>query len=154
HHSGKRGGVARLQYRLAGDDRQCDERPGPRLSRRCAPAARRKDSDVDTERPQRPVRQAVRTESGMSLLNLFRRRGSAPVARERLQVLLAYERATRDQPNLLAVLREEIMAVITKHVAVEQDNIQVRMDRRDNTSTIEIEVEIPNSSRAVLAAAS
>ena len=90
----------------------------------------------------------------MSLLNLFRRRGSAPVARERLQVLLAYERATRDQPNLLAVLREEIMAVITKHVPVQQDNIQVRMDRRDNTSTIEIEVEIPNSSRAVLAAAS
>ena len=90
----------------------------------------------------------------MSLLNLFRRRGSAPVARERLQVLLAYERATRDQPNLLAVLREEIMAVITKHVPVEQDNIQVRMDRRNNTSAVEIEVEIPNSSRAVLAAAS
>ena len=90
----------------------------------------------------------------MSLLNLFRRRGSAPVARERLQVLLAYERATRGQPNLLAILREEIMAVITKHVAVEQDHIQVRMDRRNNTSTIEIEVEIPNSSRGVLAAAS
>jgi len=90
----------------------------------------------------------------MSLLNLFRRRGSAPVARERLQVLLAYERATRGQPNLLAILREEIMAVITKHVPVEQDHIQVRMDRRNNTSTIEIEVEIPNSSRGVLAAAS
>jgi cell division topological specificity factor len=90
----------------------------------------------------------------MSLLNLFRRRGTAPVARERLQVLLAYERATRGQPNLLAILREEIMAVITKHVPVEQDNIQVRMDRRDNTSTIEIEVEIPNSSRAALAVAS
>ena len=46
----------------------------------------------------------------MSLLNLFRRRGTAPVARERLQVLLAYERATRGQPNLLALLREEILA--------------------------------------------
>jgi cell division topological specificity factor len=90
----------------------------------------------------------------MSLLNLFRRRGTAPVARERLQVLLAYERATRGQPNLLAILREEIMAVITKHVPVEQDNIQVRMDRRDNTSTIEIEVEIPHSARAALAVAS
>ena len=90
----------------------------------------------------------------MSLLNLFRRRGSAPVARERLQVLLAYERATRGQPNLLAILREEIMAVITKHVPVEQDNIQVRMDRRDNTSTIEIEVEIPNKARTAFAAAS
>jgi cell division topological specificity factor len=90
----------------------------------------------------------------MSLLNLFRRRGSAPVARERLQVLLAYERATRGQPDLLALLREEIMAVITKHIAVEPDNVQVRMDRRGNVSTIGIEVEIPQSPRAVLAAAS
>ena len=90
----------------------------------------------------------------MSLLNLFRRRGTAPVARERLQVLLAYERATRGQPNLLAILREEILAVITKHVPVEQDNVQARMDRRENISTIEIEVEIPHSARAALAVAS
>ena len=90
----------------------------------------------------------------MSLLNLFRRRGTAPVARERLQVLLAYERATRGQPNLLAILREEILAVITKHVPVEQDNVQVRMDRRENISTIEIEVEIPQSARAAFAVAS
>ena len=31
----------------------------------------------------------------MTLFDLFKRRGSAPVARERLQVLLAYERQNR-----------------------------------------------------------
>ena len=90
----------------------------------------------------------------MSLLDLFRRRGSAPVARERLQVLLAYERATRGQPNLLAILKEEIMAVITKHVAVDHDNVTVRMDSGKGISTIEIEVEIPHSKGALLAVAS
>ena len=69
----------------------------------------------------------------MSLFNLFRRRGSAPVARERLQILLAHERAARGQPDLLALLREEILAVIAKHVTVERENVQVRMDRGETS---------------------
>jgi cell division topological specificity factor len=81
----------------------------------------------------------------MSLLNLFRRRGSAPVARDRLQILLAHERASRGgQPDLLNVLREEILAVIAKHVKIEDENVQVTMDRGGEVSTLEIDVEIPN----------
>ena len=37
-------------------------------------------------------------ESGMNLFNLFKRRGSAPVARDRLQILLAYERGSTRGP--------------------------------------------------------
>ncbi len=88
----------------------------------------------------------------MNLLDLFKRRGSAPVARERLQVLLAYERQNRNQPDLVAILREEIMAVITKHVQVNQDDVQVTMDRGERTSTLEIDIQIPNAG-AVAAAA-
>ena len=80
----------------------------------------------------------------MSMFNLFRRRGSAPVARDRLQILLAHERAARGQSDLLAILREEIMAVIAKHVTVERDNVLVRLDRGVTVSTLEIDVEIPN----------
>ena len=90
----------------------------------------------------------------MNLFNLFRRRGSAPVARERLQILLAHERAARGQPDLLAILREEILAVIAKHVTVEHDNVHVRMDRGITVSTLEIDVEIPNSARIAIAVAS
>jgi len=79
----------------------------------------------------------------MSFFNPFRRRGSAPVARERLQILLAYERAVRGKSDLLALLREEILAVIAKHVTVDADNVEVRMDRGDKISTLEIDVEIP-----------
>jgi cell division topological specificity factor len=80
----------------------------------------------------------------MTLFHLFRRRRSAPIARERLQILLAHERATRGQPDLLAVLREEILAVIGKHVSIEHDNVTVRMDRGATVSTLEIDVELPN----------
>jgi cell division topological specificity factor len=81
----------------------------------------------------------------MSMFNLFRRRGSAPVARDRLQILLAHERAARGQSDLLAILREEILAVIAKHVTVERDNVLVRMDRGATVSTLEIDVEIRTS---------
>lgn len=88
----------------------------------------------------------------MSLFDLFKRRGSAPVARERLQLLLAYERKNRNQPDLVAVLREEIMAVIIRHVQVDQEHVQVSMDRGERMSTLEIDIHIPNAG-AVAAAA-
>jgi cell division topological specificity factor len=79
----------------------------------------------------------------MTLLKLFRR-GSAPLARERLQILLAHERHTQNQPDLLGVLREEILDVISRHVAFETDKVQIKMDRGRSVSTLEVEIEIPN----------
>jgi cell division topological specificity factor len=90
----------------------------------------------------------------MRFLNLFRRRRSAPVARERLQILLSYERAARGQADLLSVLREEILSAISKHVTVERENVQIRMDRGQAVSTIEIDVAIPHSAGLLLAAGS
>jgi cell division topological specificity factor len=76
--------------------------------------------------------------------NLFRRRGSAPVARERLQILLSHERSARGDSDLLGVLREEMLAVLRKHVPVEQDYVVMRMDRGATLSTLEIEILIPH----------
>ncbi|SFO67321.1 cell division topological specificity factor [Mesorhizobium sp. NFR06] len=89
----------------------------------------------------------------MSILDLFKRRTSAPVARERLQLLLAYERQSRGQPDLVSVLREEIMAVIARHVQIDQDYLQVSMERGATMSTLEIDIQIPNKSAQPLAMA-
>ena len=89
----------------------------------------------------------------MTLFSLLKR-GSAPVARERLQILLAHERAERSECDLLGVLREEIMAVISRHVAYEPDKVQIKMDRGKSVSTLEVEIEIPNGFGAKLAKAS
>ena len=80
----------------------------------------------------------------MNLLNFFARKSSAPVARERLQLLLAHERSMVGQSDLIAILREEILAVIAKHVRLEPDKVRVRMERGDSVSTLEVEVEVPN----------
>jgi len=88
----------------------------------------------------------------MSLFDFFRR-GSAPVARERLQILLAHERATRGQSDLLGVLREEILAVISRHISFEPDKVQIKMDRGKSVSTLEVDIEIPNGLGGALVAA-
>ena len=80
----------------------------------------------------------------MNLLRFFRS-GSAPVARERLQILLAHERSAGNQPDLLAILREEILAVIGRHVTFEPDKVQIKLDRGKTVSTLAVDIEIPNS---------
>jgi len=80
----------------------------------------------------------------MSILNLFRRRGSAPLARERLQILLSHERSAGNQPDLLAILHEDILATIARQITVQRENVHVRIDRGATVSTLEIDVEIPH----------
>jgi len=88
----------------------------------------------------------------VNLLALFRRQNTAPVARERLQILLAHERAAVGGSDLIALLQEEILAVIAKHVAVDRDKVQIKLDRGDPVSTLEIDVEVPSLLRATSAA--
>jgi cell division topological specificity factor len=82
----------------------------------------------------------------MSLFYFFRR-GSAPIARERLQILLAHERVACSHPDLLGILRQEILAVIGRHVSFEPDKVQIKMNRGRSMSTLIVDIEIPNRDR-------
>jgi len=81
----------------------------------------------------------------MNLLNFFAfaRARSAPVARERLQILLTHERSAGNTSDLVNVLREEVLAVIARHVSIDPDKVEVRLDRGKAVSTLEIEIELP-----------
>jgi cell division topological specificity factor len=81
----------------------------------------------------------------MNLFRFFQPAASAPMARERLQILLEYERKLGSQVDLFAVLREEILAVVSKHVSVDPDKVQVTVDRRAKFSTLAVDIEIPNT---------
>jgi cell division topological specificity factor len=93
----------------------------------------------------------------MSMFRLFSGRpapapASAPIARERLQILLAHERGLRGQPDLLMLLREEILSVVSRHVALDPEKVMVRMERGRNVSTLEVDIELPNGFEPALAA--
>lgn len=91
------------------------------------------------------------------MINLLRRFGgrsaSAPVARERLQILLAHERGLRGQPELLGLLRAEILSAVSRHVVLDPDKVIVRMERGKTVSTLEVDIEVPNGFERSFAAA-
>ena len=88
-----------------------------------------------------------------SLLRFFSgRTASAPVARERLQILLAHERSLRGRPDLLELLREEILAVVSRHVVLDPDKVIVKMERGESVSTLEVDIELPNGFERIAAA--
>ena len=144
HHPRERRCAARLECGNASDAEQSGQPARARLFRSRAPAQRRNDSNTSPQRKPRNFQQAVRTEGSMKLFKLFGR-GSAPVARERLQILLAHERNALHQPDLLGVLREEILALISRHVSFDPDKVQIKMDRGKSVSTLAVDIEIPNS---------
>jgi cell division topological specificity factor len=91
----------------------------------------------------------------MSFFDFVKRRGSAPVARERLQILLEYERCLTGQTDLVAVLRDEILAVVERHVVVNREKVRVRVERRGEAiSILRVGVEIPNARRIASASRS
>lgn len=84
----------------------------------------------------------------MSIFNFFRKKSTAPVARERLQLMLAHERIAGSDNRLMAVLQEEILAVIARHFPIDRDKVRVKLGRDDEVNTLEIDIEMPGRARA------
>jgi cell division topological specificity factor len=83
----------------------------------------------------------------MRMFSFLRPVSSAPVARERLQILLEYERNLVSQTDLIAVLREEILAVVGRHVTIDPDRVQISVDRGAKFSILAVDIQIPNKTR-------
>ncbi|MGJ0424996.1 cell division topological specificity factor MinE [Methylocystis sp.] len=89
----------------------------------------------------------------MNIFGLFGRRGAtAPVARERLQILLAHERKSARDSDLIAVLHKEVLIAISKHINVDPEKVMVKMHRKEDMSLLEIDIEIePEATRETIA---
>jgi len=80
----------------------------------------------------------------MSLLDLFKRRQkTASVAKERLQILVAHERAQRNAPSYLPELKNDILEVIKKYVNVDPDAITVNVGHEGKCEVLELNIALP-----------
>ena len=83
----------------------------------------------------------------MSFFGRLRRRepppGTAPVARERLQVLLSHERGSPRNANKMGALKEDIVMAIARHMLVKPEAVNVKIERRAEVSILRIAVDIP-----------
>lgn len=82
----------------------------------------------------------------MRLMDLFRasRKGSASIAKERLQILVAHDRAERNRPSYLPKLQKEILEVIRKYVKVEHDAISVNLEQDEHREILELNIVLPD----------
>jgi len=87
----------------------------------------------------------------MGFLSFFlgEKKNTASVAKERLQLILAHERNGRSaSPDYLPQLQRELVAVISKYVSINPDDIKVHMERQDNLEVLEVKIELPEPGRA------
>ncbi|MGH7093420.1 MAG: cell division topological specificity factor MinE, partial [Stellaceae bacterium] len=67
---------------------------------------------------------------------------TAAIAKERLKIVLAHERAGRDAPDFLPRLQKELLAVVSRYVQIKEDMIRVNLGRAGDTSLLEINIEL------------
>ncbi|AOM00194.1 cell division topological specificity factor MinE [Cobetia marina] len=86
----------------------------------------------------------------MKLLDFLKRerKKTANVAKERLQIIVAHQRSQRDQPDYMPMLERELLEVIRKYVQVDQDAINISLDREDDCSVLELNVTLPRPGEA------
>ena len=82
----------------------------------------------------------------MSIFDYFRTKktSSASLAKERLQVIVAHERGMRQQPDYLPKMQQEIIEVIKKYIAIDNDQVKVTLDNNDHCSILELNVTLPD----------
>lgn len=85
----------------------------------------------------------------MSFLSflLGEKKKTATVAKERLQIILAHERAGRNasEPDYLPALQRELVAVIGKYISINPEDIRVNLERHDNLEVLEVKIELPDT---------
>ena len=81
----------------------------------------------------------------MSFLSflLGEKKTSASVAKDRLQLILINERGDGMAPDYLPRLQQELVAVISKYVKINPEDIKINLDRQDSLEILEVKIELP-----------
>ncbi len=84
----------------------------------------------------------------MALLDFFlsRKKNTANIAKERLQIIVAERRRGDSEPHYLPQLKRDILEVICKYVKIDPDMVTVQLDQKgDDISILELNVTLPES---------
>ena len=92
----------------------------------------------------------------MSFLSFFlgeKKKSTASVAKERLQLILAHERSGHNagtSPDYLPALQKELVAVISKYIPINPEDIKVHLERQDDLEVLEVKIELPDNQREAM----
>ncbi|KYP92059.1 cell division topological specificity factor MinE [Rosenbergiella epipactidis] len=87
----------------------------------------------------------------MALLDFFlsRKKNTANIAKERLQIIVAERRRGDSEPHYLPQLKRDILEVICKYVKIDPDMVTVQLDQKgEDISILELNVTLPEAEEA------
>jgi len=78
----------------------------------------------------------------MGFLDYFKRpQKSASIAKDRLSIIVARERGTtRNTPDYLPQLQQELLQVIAKYELIDLDQVSVNVDRNGGCEVLELNI--------------
>jgi len=84
----------------------------------------------------------------MSLIDFLfgKKQQSAQVARDRLQIVIAQERATQT-PDYLPTLQKELLQVLSKYVHVSLKDIQISQEKKNGMDVLALNITLPESGK-------
>jgi cell division topological specificity factor len=85
----------------------------------------------------------------MGLFQFFRKAkspSSRQVAKERLQLVLVHDR-TQISPALMQTLKDEIIAVISKHVPIDREAVDITFTQNRRESRLQADIPLQPRSR-------
>lgn len=87
----------------------------------------------------------------MSLFDYFnfRKKSTASIAKERLQIIVSHERSQQNNPEFLNKLQQELIEVITKYIKVDKHQVKVELEHSGNHSILELNVVLPHVEKEI-----
>ncbi len=77
---------------------------------------------------------------------LSRKKSTANIAKERLQIIVAERRRSDAEPHYLPQLRKDILEVICKYVQIDPEMVTVQLEQKDgDISILELNVTLPEA---------
>ncbi len=74
-----------------------------------------------------------------------KQKASASAAKERLQIIIARERHLVNGPDFMPALHQELIAVISKDVKVNPEDIKISLDKQGNLEVLDVNVVLPDA---------
>ncbi|MBK0000162.1 MULTISPECIES: cell division topological specificity factor MinE [Erwiniaceae] len=84
----------------------------------------------------------------MALLDFFlsRKKSTANIAKERLQIIVAERRRGDSEPQYLPQLKKDLLEVICRYVKIDPEMLSVKLDQKEgDISILELNVTLPES---------
>lgn len=86
----------------------------------------------------------------LNVMNVFKKNKSADTAKNRLQIIIAQEKARQGAPDYLPLLRQEILKVVAKYTQADTESVNVELHHKDNNAILELNVTLPDETQVVI----